>query len=103
MNIRAGKNGVILEIKAVPGAQKNSICGEHGGALKVKVAAPADKGKANRELEDFLADVFGISKSSVEVVSGKASRQKQVLLRGMTQKAAAEIVENILKQKQEDL
>ena len=82
MNIRAGKNGVILEIKAVPGAQKNSIC---------------------RELEDFLADVFGISKSSVEVVSGKASRQKQVLLRGMTQKAAAEIVENILKQKQEDL
>jgi uncharacterized protein (TIGR00251 family) len=103
LNIRVGSNGVILEIKAGPGAQKSSICGEYGGALKVKVAAPADKGKANRELEEFLAVVFGISKSRVEVVSGKASRQKQVLLRGMTEKAAAEIVKKILKQKQEDI
>jgi hypothetical protein len=94
---------VIVSIKASPGAQKNAVVGELGGALKIKVAARPEKGKANAELENFLAGVFGISKSSVEVMTGGRSRQKQVLLRGMSKKAAESALENILKNKREDL
>jgi uncharacterized protein (TIGR00251 family) len=102
LDIRESRDGAILSVKASPGAQKSAIAGELGGALKIKVAARPEKGKANAELENFLAGVFGISKSSVEVMAGGRSRQKQVLLRGVAKTAAESALENILKKKRED-
>ena len=63
----------------VPGASRTEIKGLHGDALRVRVSAPPEGGKANRELCRFLAKVL---ESDVELVSGATTRRKQVLVRG---------------------
>jgi uncharacterized protein len=49
-----------------------------GGALKVKVRAPAEKGRANRSVEALLAKKLGLGKGQVTVISGHTSEMKVV-------------------------
>lgn len=76
--------GVVLNVRAQPRSSRAGIDGVVGDAVKVRVrCAPVD-GKANRELIETLADEFGVAKSLVVFKSGDASRQKRILLRGVT-------------------
>lgn len=86
--IRAAAGGVTLTVRAQPGAKKTAITGVYGeGAaaqLKIAVQAPPVEGRANSALVEFLAELFGLPKSRVELVSGELSRSKVFLLRGVT-------------------
>lgn len=62
------------------GARGDRIVGAHGGALKVTVAAPPERGKANRAVLDLLAEALGLARSSLEIVSGVTSPDKIVLI-----------------------
>jgi len=53
------------------------------GILRVRIAAAPLKGKANKELIGFLSEVLGVSKSSIRVEKGLASRRKLVLVKGL--------------------
>ena len=84
--------GVILSVRAQPRSSKAGIDGLRGDAVKVRVrCAPVD-GKANKELVETLADEFGIAKSSVVFKGGETSKNKRLLLRGVT---AAAVVQKI--------
>jgi uncharacterized protein (TIGR00251 family) len=74
--------GVMIHVRAQPGAKQNGITGEHAGMLKVSVTAPADKGRANAAIIACLADQLGTSKSAISLVSGATSRQKKFLVAG---------------------
>lgn len=77
------KNGaLVIGVKAIPGAKKAGVCGEHGGALKVKLKSPPDKGRANEELAVLLAELAGIRVSAVSIIKGEHSREKTVALAG---------------------
>jgi uncharacterized protein (TIGR00251 family) len=52
--------------------------------LKVKVAAPPEKGKANKCLSEFIAKQLGIKKNSVVIVSGLTSAIKQIQINGVS-------------------
>ena len=52
-------------------------------AIKLSIAAPPVYGKANAEVERFLADLLGVRASGVAVVHGATSRDKSVLVRGV--------------------
>ena len=54
--------------------------GPYGDRLKIGVVAPADAGRANAELLQFIAAQLGVAKSAVELLSGAASRDKRVAL-----------------------
>ena len=86
--LRTVQGGVTLAVRVQPGAKKTSIVGVYGeGAtaqLKIAVQAPPIEGRANSALSAFLADFFGVPKSSVELMSGGLSRSKVFLLRGLT-------------------
>jgi hypothetical protein len=86
--LRDSADGVTLAVRAQPGAKKTAIVGVYGeGAaaqLKIAVQAPPVDGKANSALVAFLAELFGVSKNKVEIVSGELSRSKVFLLRGAT-------------------
>jgi hypothetical protein len=86
--IRAVGAGVILAVRALPGAKKTAIVGVYGESdtaqLKVAVQAPPIEGRANEALIAFLAKTFDLPKSSVALVSGELSRSKVFLLRGIT-------------------
>jgi uncharacterized protein (TIGR00251 family) len=81
--LKATPEGVRLQIHVQPNASKNQIVGLHGGALKVKIKAVPEDGKANSELIAFLAKTLGVAKSRLELVSGQTSRAKAVLVRDM--------------------
>ena len=95
--LRAVEGGVTLAVRAQPGAKKTAIVGVYGeGAaaqLKIAVQAPPIEGRANEALVKFLAATFGISRSSVELVSGELSRSKVFLLRGVREEHAKSLIE----------
>jgi len=76
--------GVVVAVKARPRSSRAGLDGFFDGALKVRVrCAPVD-GKANKELVETLADVFGLPKSAVVLLSGETSKTKRILLRGVS-------------------
>ena len=86
---RAADGSGILTLHIQPGAKKTEITGLHGEALKIRLAAPPVDGKANAALIAFLAKACGVSKSSVELVSGDTSRAKRVRIHGVDAAALA--------------
>lgn len=81
--LRQSGSDVVLSLHIQPGAKKTEIAGEHGEALKIRLAAPPVDGKANDCLIAFLADRLGIPKSRLDLVSGAASRAKRVRAAGL--------------------
>lgn len=53
------------------------------GALRLKLAAPAQEGRANEALCAYLAELLGTAKSRVEILKGETGRLKQVAVRGV--------------------
>ncbi len=77
-------DGCILSVRAQPGARRNAIVGDHGGALKVAVTAPPDKGRANDAIIETLAETLGVKSAQIELIAGMTSRQKKILVRGVS-------------------
>jgi uncharacterized protein (TIGR00251 family) len=76
--------GAILAVRAQPGARKNAVIGEHGGALKVAVTAPPEDGRANEALVELLRDWLGLKRAQIDLASGQTNRNKLFLIRGLT-------------------
>jgi len=97
--LRAVADGVTLAVRAQPGAKKTAIAGVYGeGAaaqLKIAVQATPIEGRANAAVAAFLADLFSLPRSAVELVSGERSRSKVFRLRGLAISRAEEIIGTI--------
>lgn len=76
--------GVIVQLQVQPRASRNELAGVREGSLKVRLTAPPVEGEANKECIKFLAKLFNIPKSSVEIIQGHKSRRKSVLIKGPT-------------------
>ncbi|BBN89141.1 DUF167 domain-containing protein [Azospira sp. APE16] len=75
---RGGDGRLLLTLHIQPGAKKTEVCGLHGDALKIRLAAPPVDGKANAALLAFVADRLDLPKSAVSLKSGQTSRRKVV-------------------------
>lgn len=64
------------------------MVGFEDGVLRVKIAAPPVKGKANRELVGFLSKLLGVSKGSITIEKGATSRRKLIAIEGLSQAEA---------------
>ncbi len=72
-----------LRVKVIPRSPKSEIAGQMAdGTLKVKIAAPPEKGKANEALCAFLARHYGVPRAAVTIVSGHAAALKLVRVEG---------------------
>ena len=72
-----------LMVMVVPGSSRDQIVGWLGDALKIKVTAPPEKGKANEAVVELLAAALGIAADDISVVSGHSSPTKLVAIFGM--------------------
>lgn len=72
-----------LKVKVVPGSSRNQIVGWLGDALKIKVSAPPEKGKAIEAVMDLIANELGINSDDIEIESGHSSPSKIVAIEGM--------------------
>ncbi len=68
-----------------PNASRNEIIGLVNGVWKFKIAAPPDRGKANKELLDFLKGKLGIRKDDLNILKGQTTHNKLIVIRGLTQ------------------
>jgi len=72
-----------LKLKVVPSSSRNQIVGRWAEALKIKVAAPPERGKANRAVIKLLADALGIDAANIRIVAGETSSNKVVEITGL--------------------
>ena len=74
-----------LRIHVVPNAKIENVVGEHGGAIKIKLRAPAVAGKANAALVDFLTKRLKVPVRRIVLLRGHKSRDKLVRIDGLSE------------------
>jgi uncharacterized protein len=72
-----------LRLRVSPGAKRAAVVGRYGDAWKVRVAAPAEAGRANAAVVRLIAAAVAVSPDSVRLVSGHGGRDKIVELAGI--------------------
>ncbi len=85
LEVQEREGTVIFSVRVQPRASKDEIAGEMGGALKVRLRAPAVEGRANEALVEFLAQLLKTPRSAVRILGGERSRTKRLEIRGVTQ------------------
>ena len=79
------RDGIRLNLRVSPGAKRTSIAGTYG------------EGRANAEVEPFLASLLGIPRSDVLVTRGASSRDKVVVVRGLVQTHTRQLLSSHLR------
>lgn len=77
-------DNLILLLYVQPGAKHTVIAGLHDDRLKIRLKAQAIEGAANAALIEFLAEVFDVARSRVNLISGHESRLKRVEILGVS-------------------
>ena len=75
----------ILRIHVIPNAKIDSIVGEHGSAVKIKLRAAPVEGKANAALIRFLAEQMEVPRHVIVLQRGHKSRDKLIRVDGLSQ------------------
>jgi uncharacterized protein (TIGR00251 family) len=83
LQVTEGEEGCTFQVRVLPRGRRDAVVGLHGDALKIRLAAPPERGKANRALQEFLGERLGVPPSAVEILSGHTSRRKRVRVKGM--------------------
>ena len=77
-----------ITVQVQPNARRNEALGFEDGVLRVKIAAAPVKGRANKQLIEFLSELLGVSKGSVAIEKGTTSRSKVIGVSGLSQDEA---------------
>lgn len=96
VSVTPGPDGlaeVTVHVHVQPGASRSELVGRHGDALRVRVAAPAEAGRANAAVVSVLAAVAGVAPRRAAVTAGVRSRRKQVRLSGVGPAGVAALLE----------
>lgn len=81
--IQEKDGSLTFSVRVMPRAKKDEIVGVEVGSLKVRIAAPAVRGKANGALVELLAQALGVRKQQVEIASGQRARNKIIKIRDL--------------------
>lgn len=73
-----------LRLRVSPEARRSGVVGRHGEAWKVRVTAAREGGKANDAVLELLAQALDVPRGSLDLVAGRASRDKVVVIQGLT-------------------
>ncbi|NLH16809.1 MAG: DUF167 domain-containing protein [Phycisphaerae bacterium] len=74
----------LLTVKVVPGSSRTQVAGKLGDMIKIKIAAPPEKGKANECLIDFLSETLGCRRHDIQLVRGQSQPVKQLQIAGLS-------------------
>jgi uncharacterized protein (TIGR00251 family) len=78
-----GPPPIRLRVRVSPGAQRVGVAGRVDEAWKLRVAAPAEGGRANEAVVRLLAETLEVPRRGVTLVSGHGARDKVVELEGV--------------------
>jgi uncharacterized protein (TIGR00251 family) len=89
---------VVLRVHAQPGAGRSAVVGRYGDAVKIRVAAPPDEGRANAALAELLARELGLKPADVALLAGDKGRTKRFRLGGLDPDDAEDAIERMFAQ-----
>jgi uncharacterized protein (TIGR00251 family) len=92
LELQTHEGAVIFSVRVQPRASQDEVAGVMGGALKVRLRAPALEDRANEGLCEYLAELLKTPKAAVRILSGHHSRSKRVEVRGVTQQQVLALV-----------
>jgi len=84
LSIQNIDGGVVFVVKIIPSSSRTGLYGLLDDMLKIKVAAAAQKQKANKCLCEFLAKQLGVKTSAVCIISGQTSPIKHLQVSGIS-------------------
>ena len=87
---------MILHLHAKPNARRSQLLPGPAGRWLVRLAAPPHDGQANAVLTAFLAEVFGVPKRAVMLLSGHTAPFKKVEIGGVSDAAGAAVLARYL-------
>ena len=90
--LKMKKEGARITVQVQPGASRNQVTRYTDGVLHVQIAAPPVRGKANRELIEFLSDILGVSRGRLSIEKGHTSRRKVIAVEGMGEGEVARVI-----------
>lgn len=71
-----------IEVKVITNASKREIKKE-GNIYRVKLRTQPIEGKANKELIEYLSEIFGVKKSEIKILKGEKDKRKVVYIPDM--------------------
>jgi uncharacterized protein (TIGR00251 family) len=72
-----------LSVRVTPSAGRDAVLGWQGDALRLSVAAPAERGKANEAVIRLLASAVGLPRDRLRIVRGHTARRKVIAIEGL--------------------
>jgi len=98
------EKGFVLRVRLLPNSSscqiKEIFTTENGDYLKISVCSIPEKGKANKELLEFLSKKLKTAKSNLEIISGELDKYKKILL-NIDENDVIEKIEPLLKNLEE--
>jgi len=79
-----GDDCLLLRVYVQPRASRNSFAGLHDNAMRLTITAPPVDGKANAAVIEFLASFLNAKKKDLKIKHGLQSRNKSVLIKGLS-------------------
>ena len=76
-----------LTVKVHPRAKRSGVTGRLGDAWKLALAAPPVDGRANQECVRLVAELAGVARPAVRIVTGANARVKVIEVEGVSQEA----------------
>ena len=73
----------LLSVRVTPAAGRDVLLGWQGDLLRLSVAAPAERGKANEAALRLLADALGLPRDRLRIVRGQTARRKVIFIEGL--------------------
>jgi len=95
-DLRESEEGLLVKIKVQPKASKNEIKGIQDDAVKVRLTSPPVDGAANLACQNFFAKILDIPKSQVKIITGLTSRNKTLLIKGLSKATFMNIINRYL-------
>ena len=84
LQVNEAAAGLVIRLHVLPRARRCELAGVHNRALKIKVMAPPVDDAANRAIVEFLSNLLGLSKSSLQILAGHKSRDKTLQIKGLS-------------------
>ncbi len=92
VEIREKAGMLLLSVCVQPGAASDQIVGSYNGALKIRLTAPAQRNRANRQLLEFLARTLNLSAKNLSLSRGRSSRDKTVEIQGLSREELTRLI-----------
>ena len=74
-----------IVVRIIPNAKIDTVVGEQGNAIKIKLRAPAVEGEANTALRRFLSEKLSITQRAIILEHGERSRDKVIRIDGLSE------------------